>query len=180
LIREVSRNRFEQSYRIGKELQTNSIVFHHGFVPHTSSPGGWIKRATEFWLEFLEGKDESIKFFIENHLDNDYRIVSDLIDSIDRPNVKVNLDVGHAHFVSDIVLTRWIEKLGKRIGYVHIHDNHGHNDEHLGIGSGSIPMKEVCEALNEYSLDAIWALESDEKGILQSLRWLGENRFIGG
>ena len=68
--------------------------------------------------------------------------------------------------------------MGKRIGYVHLHDNHGENDEHLGLGQGNIPMKEICHALEQYAPDAIWAIEAEGKDVLQFLEWLHEHGFI--
>jgi len=55
---------------------------------------------------------------------------------------------------------------------VHIHDNHGETDEHLGLGKGNIPLEAVFSDLKKHSPDAIWALEAEGDGLLQSIRWL--------
>ena len=178
LVRSVARQRIEQSYGVAVGLGAEHIVFHHGYVPHTSAPAGWIKRSTEFWREFLEGKDPRIRIHLENIHDQDPELLSDVVRSIDRPNLDINLDVGHAHFCSKVSVIQWIERLGPQIGYVHLHDNHGQNDEHLGLGHGTIPFTEVLPALNEKAPDAIWALEAEGEGIGQSLEWLENNGYL--
>lgn len=177
-VRELARQRFEQSYHIATRLEVQHVVFHHGHVPHTSSPQGWLKRSTEFWLSFLEGKITNISFHLENVLDWEPRLLSDVVKSIDLPNVDVNLDIGHVHCNAKTTILKWIEHLNTQIGYVHMHDNHGQEDEHLGLGRGTIPMKEVCLALEEYAPDAIWALEAEGAGIQQSVDWLRDNGLL--
>lgn len=70
-------------------------------------------------------------------------------------------------------MREWIEALGGQIGYVHLHDNRGDEDEHLGLGSGTIPMREVCAALERQSPEAIWAMEIKVPYLEESVDWLG-------
>jgi sugar phosphate isomerase/epimerase len=178
LVRQVARLRIEQSYAVAVSLGATHLVLHHGYAPHTSPPAGWIKRSTEFWREFLAGKNAGIMVHLENMLELDPALISDVVHSIGRDNLDVNLDIGHAHCNSKTDVLKWIERLGTQIGYVHLHDNHGMNDEHLGLGQGTIPVKEVCLALNERASEAIWAVESEGNGMRQSLDWLKENGFL--
>ncbi len=178
IVREAARQRFEQSWLVATRLDVQHIVFHHGYVPHTSEPDGWLKRTTEFWLSFLEGKDQNISFHIENILDWEPQLLSDVVKSINHPNVDINLDIGHAHCESRTPVLKWIEQLGGQIGYVHMHDNHGQRDEHLGFGQGTLPLEEACIALNEYAPNAIWALEAEGAGIQQSIDWLREKGIV--
>jgi sugar phosphate isomerase/epimerase len=73
---------------------------------------------------------------------------------------------------------RWIERLGTKIGYVHLHDNHGIEDEHLGFGQGTIPLDDVCRALDELAPDAIWTIETQPEWLEFSLAWLGQRGFL--
>ena len=68
--------------------------------------------------------------------------------------------------------------LGSRIGYVHLHDNQGKEDEHLGLGRGSIPMVETLHCLQECCPQAVWAIEAHELGIEQSIEWLDARGFL--
>ena len=178
LVRQVTRQRLEESYHIANILGAQHIVLHHGYVPHTSPTPGWIIRSTEFWQEFLAGKNADMRIHLENYLDLDPDLISEVVHTIHRPNLDINLDIGHAHAFSNFSVVQWIERLGSLIGYVHLHDNHGQEDEHLGLGQGTIPLMEVCQALNEYAPEALWALEGQGVGIQQSIDWLGTHGFL--
>jgi sugar phosphate isomerase/epimerase len=105
-------------------------------------------------------------------------IMIETIDTISDRRVSACFDIGHAHCNSATPVMNWIEKLGRRIEYVHIHDNDGTSDQHAAIGEGNIPFKEVCCALNEYSPNAFWSLETQTNGIQKSYDWLKENGFV--
>lgn len=59
-----------------------------------------------------------------------------------------------------------------------MHDNNGLEDEHLGLGMGNIPLDEVCEALEQYSPQAIWAIESKSDYIQKSIDWMMTRGYI--
>jgi sugar phosphate isomerase/epimerase len=178
MIRDVARNRFELAHEIANKLNATHIILHHGYVPHTSQPINWIKRCSSFWREFIKNKNNGIKFHIENHLDFDPYIIHDVIDEINNNNVNICLDIGHVHCCSKTSVIDWIRYLNNKIGYVHLHNNYGTKDEHLGFQKGTIPMEEVLLCLLELSPNAIWAIESKVSEINDSLNWLKEKNFI--
>lgn len=178
MIRETTINRFELGYEVAQKLGVSSIVYHTGFVPNTSPPSGWIKRCAETWDDFLEGKSEDVTFYIENMLEFTPEVLKDLLQEIGKDNVQACLDIGHAHALSKTPAIEWIKALGNKIGYVHLHDNHGESDEHLGLGTGTMNVKEVCDTLNEYAPDAIWAIEAEGEGLKSSVKWLIENQYV--
>lgn len=180
MVREVARHRFELASHIAGQLGVSHVVFHHGYVPGTSSPSGWLSRATTFWMDFLEKRSSQVAFHLENMLEHDPALLSDVIAAVARPNLDLCLDIGHAHCNGKVPVLRWIERMGPQIGYAQLHDNHGAADEHLGLGEGSIPMVEVCHALREYAPRAIWAIEAQVARMEPSLRWLQENGFLPG
>ena len=73
---------------------------------------------------------------LENMLEHDPAILLDVVAGIGHPAVDVCLDIGHVQANARVPVLRWIEVLGNNIGYVHLHDNHGAEDEHLGLGCG--------------------------------------------
>jgi sugar phosphate isomerase/epimerase len=178
MVREVARNRFELSYAVAKRLAATHLVLHHGYVPHTSPPNRWLPRCVAFWKDFLSDKDGSIRMHIENMLELDPGLLADLVDAIDKPWVDVNLDVGHAHCNSKSNIEGWIRSLGKRIGYVHLHDNHGAEDEHLSFGKGNLPLRETLSMLKELVPAALWVVEVDTECLEECINWLGEKGFL--
>lgn len=73
----------------------------------------------------------------------------------------------------------FIEKLKDKIGYVHLHDNNGEYDEHLGFGEGNLPILEVFKLFEQYAPYAIWAIETSLDSKEKSYLWLQENGFLG-
>jgi sugar phosphate isomerase/epimerase len=178
MIRDVSRARMLLGYQTACQLRATHIIFHHGYVPRTSPPKNWIPRFVQFWKSFLQDKPENMYFHLENMLELSPDIMIETIETISDSRVSACLDIGHAHCNSTTPILKWIEKFGSRIEYVHIHDNDGTSDQHLAIGEGNIPFKDVCNALNEYSPNAIWSLETQTSGIRKSYAWFKENGFV--
>jgi sugar phosphate isomerase/epimerase len=177
MIRDVSRQRMETAYQIACQLNATHIIFHHGYVPHTSPPKNWALRFAQFWKFFLKDKPENVYYHLENMLELSPDIMIESLDTISDARVSACLDIGHAHCNSTTPVLKWIEKLGAHLSYVHLHDNDGSDDQHSAIGEGNIPFEEVCNRLNEYSPNSIWALETRTGGIQKSYDWLKENGF---
>jgi sugar phosphate isomerase/epimerase len=173
MVREVARNRFELAYRTARSLGATDVVLHHGHVPGFSPPERWLPRWVAFWREFLDGKS-GVRFHVENVVDAGPRLLSDVIRELGHPDVDACLDVAHAHCYSNTDIRTWIEELGSAIGYVHLHDNQGDSDEHLSLGTGTLPMTEACAALERHAPEAIWAIESQVPYLETSLAWLFE------
>lgn len=166
-VRDATMSAFNYAYRVAKELGCTEIVVHNGFVPNTSFYEGWVRNAVSFWQEFFSDKDDSITMMIENQCEEDSEVIKREIDSVNDPRLKVCLDIGHAHANSNMSVDDWIKTLGDRIGYLHMHNNHGKvpgrpsymNDEHLGLDDGTIDMEMICALLEENCPNAIWNIE---------------------
>ncbi|EPR37626.1 Xylose isomerase domain-containing protein TIM barrel [Desulfovibrio sp. X2] len=66
-------------------------------------------------------------------------------------DVGVCFDAGHWHSFSrgsaNRDLDRWFAALGPHIRHLHLHDNSGAADEHLGLGQGAIPWEQYLGLL---------------------------------
>lgn len=172
LVREAARRRVLRSLEVARDLSIGDVIFHHGYVPNTSSPEGWIRRSAEFWKPILEQTPERVKLHLENFLEDTPEVLACLIDKVNSPKLGVCFDMGHAHALSETPVLEWANTLGSRISYVHIHDNNGKKDEHLAIGDGCIPIKRVLDAIETHSDTALWAIETFEDGLIRSLEWV--------
>ena len=186
MIREATMKTFNYAYNVAKELGCSEIVVHNGFIPNTSFYEGWVKNAVSFWKEFLEDKDNSITMMIENQCEEDSTVLKMEIDAVNDPRVKVCLDIGHAHANSNMSVEDWIVSLGDRIGYLHLHNNHGKkegrpsymNDEHFGLEDGTMDIKGVFELLEKHCPDAIWNVECNLKYIEESVEVMKKLGYI--
>lgn len=84
------------------------------------------------------------------------------IEEVNRDNVGMTLDVGHANTVG--VVDEFLEKCKDQILHVHIHDNHGQWDEHLPLGQGNVQWKKVMESLKGYNGRFVTEMASLEEG----------------
>ncbi|MDD1742237.1 MAG: sugar phosphate isomerase/epimerase [Methanotrichaceae archaeon] len=100
-----------------------------------------------------------------------------ILETVDRENVGFIFDVGHANTNKNI--DKFLE-LRHLIIHAHIHDNHGERDEHLPVGNGTVPWREVIEALSTYNGRMVTEARTLEEGqrSLTRLRNLMVNRRI--
>jgi len=180
-IRKVVKNRFNRAWEIAVKLNCKHLILHTGFIPKTYFPQDWLNRTINFWNEFLGDKKGEVEIHLENVYEDDYFLISDLIDAIKKPFFSACLDIGHVNANSSKSLTAWIKGLGNKIRYVHLHNNNGIYDDHFGLSQGKINIHEVLELLKTCSPNAICTIEVfPEKHIEPSILWLERNGFISG
>ena len=172
LVRAVARQRYQRACATATRLGMSGVIFHHGYAPNTSSFDQWIKRSKDFWLDLHEETGAKLHFYIENLLERSPELLGDLIRQMDHPQIGACLDVGHAHAYSTTPVLNWIQTLGETIHYVHLHDNFGQKDDHLGLGQGTIPVEIMIGELVAKAPEAYWAIETNEQGIHASFAWL--------
>ena len=84
-----------------------------------------------------------------------------LMDAVGDENFGALLDTAHLHAQKEI-LPLSIEKLSNRIYYVHVSDNDGRVNEHLGLGKGTIDWKGVFAALKKHKFNGYVAVDVGE------------------
>jgi sugar phosphate isomerase/epimerase len=84
--------------------------------------------------------------------------ILELIDAIDRPNVAVCLDTGHA-FVAGYEPAEFVQTLGDRLKVLHVHDNLGSEDQHVAPFAGAIDWGSFVAALRNIGFDGVFSLE---------------------
>jgi len=64
------------------------------------------------------------------------------------PHLKFHLDAPHAFIENGMRgVQNYLDLFGDRLVHVHLHDNHGKQDEHLPLGAGKIDFRKVVKAL---------------------------------
>ena len=81
-----------------------------------------------------------------------------LMDHVADDNFAAVLDTGHQNAQKEI-LPLSVEKLGRRIKYVHASDNDGRTNEHLSLGKGTIDWEGVFLALAKHRYDGYVAID---------------------
>ena len=109
----------------------------------------------------MKNKTE-IEIVLENVFDDDWRLLLDVYERVNQPNFKLCLDIGHAHCYSSLDVREWAKNLAPYVSHVHVHDNCGDRDSHIGLGSGNLPWEEVLGYLPE-TKERTWTIECMQK-----------------
>ena len=75
-----------------------------------------------------------------------------LFDQASDPIFGAVLDTGHQHAQKEI-LPLSVEKLGRRIFYLHVSDNDGRDNEHLAPGRGTVDWDALFRGLRKHNFD---------------------------
>ena len=89
-----------------------------------------------------------------------------MVDKLDRENLKVCLDTGHAAIFFGSNVGDAVRYIGNRLEAVHIHDNMGKEDEHLIPGDGIIDWDGFAAALKDIGFSGVISLETSPKHTL--------------
>jgi sugar phosphate isomerase/epimerase len=146
--------RLKQSMKYARDLDAYLWIFHPGGKSGISAfypDADWQQnlRSVRDIHEFAS--DLGLRIAMEN-LPEKYNFLmktpQDFIQFYSQTgleNIGVVLDTGHANLEGQI--QPFLEMLPKKIAHVHISDNHGETDEHLGLGDGSIDWEQFAKAL---------------------------------
>lgn len=76
------------------------------------------------------------------------------------PKLKVHLDIGHAFIENSISCIKdYLLTFKDKLEHIHIHDNHGEEDEHLPLGKGNIDFEQVAKWLKQINYDKTMTFE---------------------
>jgi len=101
-----------------------------------------------------------------------------LMDHVGSPNFSAVLDTAHQHAQKEI-LPLSVEKLGKRIRYLHVADNDGLVNDHLALGEGTVDWEGIFLALKKHEFDGYVAIDVGrvldlDGAVRRSVRFLQE------
>jgi sugar phosphate isomerase/epimerase len=161
-IRETTAFRFSQIMELVPLFNPKAIVFHPGYDHwrYDDNVDLWLEKSLLTWKPLVKRAQElAVKLALENIFEDNPSSLQRLLEVIDSPFLGYCLDPGHGQLFSKVALTDWIEVLGSRLVEIHLHDNHGHADDHLPLGQGKIDFPAIFSRLQEKSLHPIYTIE---------------------
>ncbi len=150
-INRVTRDRFEQVLRLIPLFRAKAVVFHMGYDRRRYHylRDVWIEKSLEVWSWIAEGvKNEGAALMLENVYEDGPDDILVLFETLGRQKAGLCLDTGHHAVFSRVPLDSWVDSLGPFIGQLHLHDNSGGQDDHLGLGRGTIDFEGLLRHLN--------------------------------
>jgi len=160
--------RLERSIVYARALEAYVWVFHPGLRTGVSMfyPGrDWIQNLKTTRLLFRFASDHGVEVAVEN-VPEPYPFLMKSVEDFRRfysevgEEIGLVLDVGHANINGQI--EGFLTNFAERIVHVHVHDNNGEIDQHLGIGYGSTDWKQVAKLLKGISYDKTVIVEAVE------------------
>lgn len=172
--------RLTQSIKYANALDAKLWVLHPGCKTGLSMfyPGDdWKQNIKSIRALHKTAEDYGVTVAIEN-LPEKYGFLMKSADDFQRfyaesgLDIGVVLDVGHANLENHVAA--FFEKIPKKLVHVHVSDNMGENDQHLGIGYGAINWQQFAGDLKQIGFSGTIVTESvtNVEESLQKLRQL--------
>jgi sugar phosphate isomerase/epimerase len=136
----------EQTLILAERINAGKIVFHPGLNANATQRDmdAWLEGAYVLWSNYISwAKLNNCVFCIENIYETSPDPLLRLISAMNSPYFGHVFDVGHWNIFSTEPLIRWLEAVAPHIHHLHLHDNRGRMDEHLAIGSGTVPFDQL-------------------------------------
>ena len=168
LVRAVTRRRFLQAAALAKRYGAKKMVVHSGFIPLVYYPEWFAPQSAAFWREFLNDVD-GLTLCVENVMETSPDALRQIAEQVNDPRLRICFDVGHA-FCQSGDLAPWLDALAPYSSHVHLHNNHGSSDEHLGLPDGTLDMATVIRQLEALAPQATYTLEV--RSARASVEWL--------
>lgn len=158
-IRKVSQKRYIRTFMIAKELDMDYLIFHSQINPYLNEANIKslnVDQSREFWEEIVKVVNFKGTILIENIFEESPMMIKELIEAINLPNIKINLDIGHAK-LGNVPIEEWVKELSNHIGYIHLHTNNGLSDQHLKPAKEEVEF--LLDLLDKYNIYCPIALE---------------------
>ena len=154
-----SRKMYKRDLFFAKLLNLDFIIFHTQIMPWFKEDFKFdlfLKSNAEFFNEAVENSGFKGCVVLENVCEKDSRLSAKLIEAAASPQVKLNLDWGHA-LVSGEKLENWFSNNQKHIAYMHLHSNDGKSDLHNPVSKED--FTKLSKLLEKYRLNCPICLE---------------------
>lgn len=158
-IRDVSYSKYLDTLEICYKLDIDYLIFHSQINPYLNQPsiqGLNNRQSKEFWDKILGKSKYKGTILIENIFEESPQMLKEYIETVNRENIKVNLDIGHA-MLGKVSLEEWIKELTDHIVYMHIHSNDGLYDKHNSPSKEEI--EDLYKLLKKYNINPLLSLE---------------------
>lgn len=175
-VLDVTKRRYEMAVKLAASYGIRKLIIHSGYVPRVYFHSWFTERSVEFWRSFLETFPADMEICLENVMEEDPYMPAEIARQVNDPRFGLCLDVGHARVCRENTDDlQWVETMLPWLKHLHIHNNHGVNDEHLPLGEGVIPMEQILDLAGEQT-EATFTIENMQAE--NSVTWLLEKGYI--
>ncbi len=182
----IAEKRYDQSYKLCMEYGIKKMVVHANYVSALYFPSWFIAQHIRFWKKFLKEHPGDVQICLENVMENEPYLDTEIVKGIDDERFKMCFDMGHANLHPEHSLDEWIEQCLPYITHLHIHNNDGPQkgvagtgDYHRSLRNGIIDYERLLKKLDDAIPDLTATIENNYADDFEdSAAWLKEKGFI--
>ncbi len=171
--RALAASRYQQAIAVAQSYGIRKIILHGGYNPWLYFPCWYTEQSILFWKDFAACIPADMTICVENVLEEEPKMLSEIIRAVDSPRLRMCLDVGHAHAYSKADVFDWIEQCSDVIAHFHVHNNDKSWDTHSPLNEGTIPMERLLHTIETRCPGATITLELPDAE--SSIHWLMNN-----
>lgn len=172
MARELAKVRYRQAIALAQGYGIDKIIIHGGYNPKLYYPVWYTAESIVFWKEFIQEVPESMTIALENVLEEEPKMLLQIIREVDDKRLRMCLDIGHVNAYSNQDVFQWLRCCADWITHFHVHNNHGTFDTHNPLADGTIDMAAFLREAEQLCPNASFALELTDAR--QSVQWLKE------
>jgi len=177
-IRGITLDKLRKAIEVANLLDAKACVCHPGYDKwrFDGNQQLWLDGSIETWSAVLSEANDDLPVMLENIFEDEPATLVALFDYFKTRNFWYCFDSGHFNLFSRVPLEAWLASLKNRLREMHLHDNHGVSDDHLPIGSGSFPFRELKAFMRQAKVEGVlYAVEPHEEAtVLESIKRLKE------
>jgi sugar phosphate isomerase/epimerase len=180
-IQAISRYKLRKAFELIEIFQPQSIVCHLGFEAnkHGYREEEWFANSLEAWRELVDlAATHATPVMFENTYEQSVVQLKRMLAALDSEYARFCFDVGHVPAFAKNRWQDWLPELSPWLGQIHLHDNHGDLDDHLGLGEGQVDFPGIFGFLRQEGLQPIVTMEPHHVGGMETgFRYLAEQQF---
>ncbi|MCX7965393.1 MAG: sugar phosphate isomerase/epimerase [Syntrophorhabdaceae bacterium] len=144
-IKRISIEKIKKSVDVALNIHAKGVVCHPGYDKwrFDGNEQLWLENSIETWHEVLSHAGDHMEVILENIFEETPATFIALFGYFKEKNLYFCFDTGHFNLFSKVDLDEWLIPLKNKIREMHIHDNHGTSDDHLPLGRGTFPFKDL-------------------------------------
>lgn len=167
-LRKAMIRRLEQSMDRALALDAYMWVFHPGTKTGISMfyPGeDWHQNIESVLFLADEANEKGLNIALEN-VPEPFPFLMKSVEDFTRfyseanADIGMALDVGHANIRNEVQL--FLNTFRNKVVHVHLSDNVGDNDRHLGLGYGNVDWNDFARSIKAMSYEGVLVVESVE------------------
>lgn len=164
-VRKITKEKLKKTVIMANRLGALGIVCHPGYDKWRFGDylDLWLERSADTWREVLAEAGDRLPVMLENVFEEEPLSFIELFKYMSPKKMYFCFDSGHFNLFTKVSLEAWLSTLGNYVKEMHLHDNHGTRDDHLPIGQGIFPFRELKGFLKARGNEIILTAEVHEE-----------------